>query len=184
MLRLALILVLLTLASVCHAQSAVHHCVSADGTPVFTDQPCGSMQAARIGAVQPSSSRTEHACPATREALRQRVAAAFVAHDANALAGLMLWQGYGDVEAVQEVARMHRLMQHPLLNVTDGADTSPPSAQPLSAMPPVPDADVDTTIDVMPDDDLEVHLGGVEARESGPVRFQVVTRAGCYWLLP
>ncbi|GAB3025279.1 hypothetical protein GCM10027285_04000 [Oleiagrimonas citrea] len=177
--RLALFLLLLTAATFCRAQTAVHRCVSVDGTPVFTDQPCRSMQAARIGAVQPSA--TPHACPATREALRQRVAAAFAAHDANALAGLMLWEGYDDREAVREIAQMRARMRQPLLGVTD--DGAPPPAS-TSQAPVTVDAPSSTTAAPSSAAELNVHLGGVAAQEAGPLRFRVLFRAGCYWLQP
>lgn len=175
--RLALLLLLLSAAPACLAQSAVHHCVSAHGTPVFTDQPCDSVQSQRVGA---RPARTGHACPATREALRQRVADAFARHDANALAGLMLWQGYADIDAVREVARLKRLMRRPLLDVadTDLADTSTTgsTSPPAVSGPSVPQPRVTG--------ELWVRLSGVPDGDDSPLRFTVEARAGCLWLRP
>lgn len=173
MARAALLLLLLLAAPACAAQAVVHHCVSTDGTPVFTDQPCDSAQSLRVGA---APAHHGHGCPATRKALRERVAAAFDRRDANALAGLMLWRGYTDLEAVREMAQLKRQMRQPLLDVADGgtdstAATGPPVAPAATA--PVPQ-----------EPDLLVHLGGVQGTPAPPLRFTVLARAGCLWLHP
>jgi hypothetical protein len=177
MARAALLLLLLLAAPSCAAQTAVHHCVSSDGTPVFTDQPCDSAQSLRVGA---APAHPEHACPATRKALRERVAAAFARHDANALAGLMLWQGYTDVEALRTLARLKQRMRQPLLEVTDaGRDTTG-----MSGPTPAPAVAESSGSPVIPEGDLLVHLGGVQDTPEATLRFAVLARAGCLWLHP
>jgi hypothetical protein len=119
-----------------------------------------------------------HACPATRQALRRRVAAAFHEHDANALAGLMLWQGYRDGEALREVARLRQAMQRPLLGVVDATGPPSPSSAPVApvagaAAVPAPDLGA-----------LTVTLGGVQSESGAPLRFDIAARAGCLWLRP
>ncbi len=177
MARAALLLLLLLAAPACAAQAVVHHCVSTDGTPVFTDQPCDSAQSLRVGAVPAHS---EHACPTTRKALRQRVAATFARHDANALAGLMLWQGWTDTEAVREVARLKRLMRQPLLDVADaGPDTAA-----MTGAPDAPAAAATSPVPQVPEPGLLVHLGGVQGAPTPPLRYSVEALAGCLWLRP
>jgi hypothetical protein len=177
--RVFVFLLLLLAVPVCHAQTAIHHCVSADGTPGFTDQPCSSLQSRKVGAVP---AQTSHACSATRKALRQRVASAFTRHDANALAGLMLWQGYTDAGALREVAHFQQLMRRPLLEVTDDspADSASVPATPL----PWPAQTSSTNVPALPRASLEVHLGGVQPDNPGPLHFDVIFSAGCFWLLP
>lgn len=174
--RRATVLLLLVLAApACAAQSAIHHCVSADGSPVFTDQPCDSIASLKLGAITPD---TRHACPATRGDLRRRVAAAFGERDANALAGLMLWDGYVDNDAVREVARLQQAMQRPFLGVVDA--TGPPSPASATVIAPAsasssPAADHGA---------LVVHLGGVRPDPGAFLRFAIKARAGCLWLRP
>jgi hypothetical protein len=175
--KCALAFLLLYLAvPACMAQSAIHHCVSADGTPVFTDQPCGSIASLKLGAIVPGM---RHSCTATRGALRRRVAAAFHDRDPNALAGLMLWQDYGDSEALREVAQLQKAMQRPLLGVVD-ANGPPPSAS--APAPPPPSSSVTTP----PPDlgTLVVQLGGVQPDPGTTLRFAIEARAGCLWLHP
>lgn len=173
----ALALLLLCLAApACMAQSAIHHCVSADGTPVFSDQPCDSIASMKIGAIVPGLQRS---CPTTREALRRQVAIAFNEHDANALAGLMLWEGYGDSEALHEVARLQKAMRRPLLGVVDATGPPPPASLPAPAAAgsvsatPVPELGA-----------LVVHLGGLKPDPDASLLFSIESRAACLWLLP
>lgn len=168
---LVLSLLLLLFALKGHAQDPVHHCVATNGTPVFTDQPCARMDARPVGA-GPDNPR--HACPATREALRQQVAAAFGTHDANALAGLMLWHGFTSTDAVREIAWFMKQMQRPLLDVSDStlAPTAPvPAYDSSRPMPPLQAA-------------MTVTLGGAGTKGQAPLRFTIAARAGCLWLLP
>jgi hypothetical protein len=177
MARAALLLLLLLAAPACAAQTAVHHCVSSDGTPVFTDQPCDSAQSLRVGA---APAHPEHACPATRKALRERVAKAFARQDANALAGLMLWQGWTDIEAVREVARLKRRMRQPLLDVADAG----PDAAGMTGASDAPATASTRPAILGPEPGLLVHLGGVQEASTPPLRFTVAVRAGCLWLRP
>ncbi len=179
MARILLLASLLMASPVALAQSAVHHCASANGTPVFTDQPCDSAPSIRIGAIEPPSG---HACPASRAALREHVAHAFVQHDANALAGLMLWDDYTDADAQQRLAQFKRWMRHPLLGVGDDGPTQAPvpavapSLATSAPRRPPPGAPAQP--------DLLVRIGGMQGSTGGTLRFAVTARAGCFWLHP
>lgn len=172
------------------AQEAIHHCVSANGTPVFTDQPCSSMHASAVTPAPPVATgavarrrMAPPSCPASAGDLRTRVGGAFATHDANALAGLMLWGGYGHAAATADVRRLDHLVGTPLLGIEDAPPPMPastPSPAPLpasagSAATPGPPA---------PPGALVLHLGGVgDDRDMNP-RFAIVSDAGCFWLSP
>jgi hypothetical protein len=179
MTRFALLLLLLSVAPACLAQTAVHHCVSSNGTPVFTDQPCDSAQSLRVGAIPPHSPR-HPSCPTTPKALRERVSEAFTRRDPNALAGLMLWDGYRDVDAVREVTRLKRLMRRPLLDVAVTGEDAPASS--ATGIPP-PAASSHAYAPVA-QAELLVRLGGVQVESDGPLHFALERRAGCLWLRP
>lgn len=102
------------------AQATIHHCVMSDGTPVFTDQPCPSMGATKASTAPtdpfaPGPPAPPRTCPKTMDALENRVAEAFRAHNANALAGLMLWHDYGERRAVHTLRDLADLMRGPFL---------------------------------------------------------------------
>jgi hypothetical protein len=168
-----LLLLLLLAASLCRAQDVIHHCVAANGTPVYTDQPCPSMDARSAGAVH---ARSHHDCPATRKALRTRVADAFDTHNANALAGLMLWHGFSGREAVRRIRWFRKLMRRPLLDVVDGDTPYPP-------VPAYP-ATSSTSAEPVPEADMRIALGGAGTAGTAPLGFAVADRAGCLWLRP
>lgn len=163
---LLLLLMFCAFAGSARAQDAIHRCVDARGNPLFTDQPCSSQQATPVQAPAPAASAAPpgvpmplHRCAATTIELRRRVIAAFAAHDPNRLAGLMLWRGYGDHAAVDDLRALARLVRQPLLEIH--FDDEPASAS--SASPPANALQVRTE-------------GGDDAS------FAVTHQAGCLWL--
>ena len=131
-LRLMQLIVLpawLAVSGTCVAATQIHHCVAADGTPTFTDKPCSSVDAVPAApAANPLSPRGTHAphhCPMDGETLRKRVARVFQAGNANALAGLMLWRGYGERAAAAKVRQFADLMQWPFLGLLDAEPAAP-----------------------------------------------------------
>jgi hypothetical protein len=180
-----LLFILLTLgAPALHAQTAIHRCVAANGTPVFTDQPCNSLGATRAATASGGSTQAaapDGTCPATPAVLKARVADAFNAGDANALAGLMLWQGYGRGAAMADMRRLQSLVREPLVGFGDTTDTGADT----DALPPWPPFADNASGDSDDADILTVRLGGTtddgSAREA---RFGIVPRAGCLWLQP
>lgn len=159
-LALLLLLSLLACALPARAQDAIHHCVDAQGNPVFTDQPCASQHATPVqapAAAAPGLPIPLQRCASTAAGLRQHVIDAFAARDPNRLAGLMLWHGYGHVSAVDDIRALARLVRQPLLEIHFGDD---------------PGSSADNG-----DDALQLRtLGGDDAR------FAVVRQAGCLWL--
>ncbi|MBB6186519.1 DUF4124 domain-containing protein [Rhodanobacter sp. MP7CTX1] len=168
------------------AQNPIQHCVGANGSPVFTDQPCTALQATSVDpAAKPSESShpleppPTTLCAATIDALRQSVIDAFANHDANRLAGLMLWNGYGHGAAVADIRSLSALMQRPLLDLSPSRD-SPPAADSSSADPYAP-----TTPPASPpaSDQLVLHTAGTDGSGSPhELRFGIVRHAGCLWL--
>lgn len=187
---LLLSLVLLGASGVCSAGTRIHHCVATDGTPVFTDQPCASVGAVPIDRTTDPLSRrkTHHArhCPMDLDALKKRVTAVFQAGNANALAGLMLWRGYGARVAANKVQQLAELMQWPFLGLLH-VDKRPGKTN--NAMPPP------TTSPWMPLPPLDPHASRMPAaadtvivKLANPSRpriaFHIVHRDGCLWLSP
>ena len=191
---LALLVLLLALrASGVQGQDAIHQCVASNGTPVFSDQPCTSVNATAVTGHAADASATTPtfapvSCPATVQDLKERINQAFAAHDANGLAGLMLWHGYGRAEARTDLRYLRALVHEPLMGIGDG---SPPDPQPGT------NSTVDIGAPSVARDDgtsnkavsasaipknLTLHLGGVGDDAEHNPGFAVVSAAGCVWL--
>lgn len=191
-----LLLCLIAQAGVAHGQTAIHHCVADNGTPVFTDQPCSSLGATIAAPVAPGrkSSGISFAlagCPADTQQLKTRISQAFAAHDANALAGLMLWHGYGRTAVHAYLRRLRTLVDKPLMGIDDG---SPPPARESSTvafdgmdmyMDAQDDRAAETSVPASrAPDTLVLHLGGVGDDASHNPGFDIRVVAGCVWLSP
>lgn len=160
------------------AQTAIHHCMGADGTPVYTDQPCANLDATPVDpvsqtATQSTRLRMPHFCTADRDTLKSRVAEAFRRQDPNALAGLMLWHGYGRHGVTHTLRDLSHLIRRPFL----GFAGTPETDTAMTGLPPL-----------IPEDEsredphaLTLKLGG-----SGEPRrvLDIIHRAGCLWLRP
>jgi hypothetical protein len=160
------------------AQTAIHRCIGSHGNPIFTDQPCATMQASSVRASPTPGGALLAAppmlCAASRDDLRQGVIEAFAQQDANRLAGLMLWNGYGRGAAIADIQALARLVRQPLLGIDFPGDPPPATSagMPYSA-PAEPAYSAPTLM-------LEVaDPSGTGARQW---RFDLVHRAGCLWL--
>ena len=187
-----LCLILLVWSMPMLAQTEIHRCIGANGSAVFTDQPCAALQATPVNPVAtpgndiPPAAPPPILCAASLGALRQSVIDAFASHDANRMAGLMLWSGYGRGTAIADIRSLGALMKQPLLDVgtpddpasgndppatapaTSGADPSAPGTPPA---PPPANAQ------------LVLHTAGNDGSGSPhELRFNVISRAGCLWL--
>lgn len=177
------------------AQTTIHRCVGGNGNPVFADQPCAALDATPLARpAQPSYAGVDIPIPAVLCAanmgeLRRGVIEAFANRDANRMAGLMLWGGYGRTAAVADIRALQGVMRESLLDVESpqAGGAGPPavaggaSANPLDfdrpawdgAPPPAPNKT----------DTLVLHTSGPDG--SGPpreMRYAVVRRSGCLWL--
>lgn len=148
--------------------------------------------ASQAGATREPLTPVPVLCAATAEALRQQVADAFAAHDPNRMAGLMLWDGYDQRDAVASIQGLAALMQHPLLGVsTEDAPQLPPTRE-WVPMPEHPDPLPSSTDDrdealapTTPPDWLTVDTTGNDGSGTDiQSRFPVVQASGCLWLRP
>lgn len=188
-----LCLLLLVRAVPVMAQTAIHHCIGANGGAVFTDQPCAALQAtpidpaARPDADGPPTMPPPILCAASLGQLRQGVINAFAGRDANRLAGLMLWDGYGRGAVVADIRSLTQLMKAPLLDVDVPGEPSDSDNDP-PAQPGAGDDDAPFVADAPPGqpprrDQLVLHMAGNDDGEGPRVRrFDVVRNAGCLWL--
>jgi Domain of unknown function (DUF4124) len=180
---LLLWLILFAWATPAAAQNPIHRCIGANGNPVFTDQPCDSMRATSVTAAAKVADTPQPLgpppilCAGSLADLRQSVIDAFANHDANRLAGLMLWGGYGRGAAVADIQSLTALMRHPLL------DLGPTSEPAIAGSDGDPYAS-DTPPDPAPSTgQLVLHVADNSADGSShALRFDIVHRSGCLWL--
>lgn len=169
-------------------QAGVHRCIGADGTPLFTDQPCAALNATPVqqAAPRPGSAAPSVPppilCAATVAELRQSVADAFAARDPNRLAGLMLWGGYGRSAAVSDIRALGALMQRPLLDFDEDSVERPAPGTDPDAWP-IPGTEHADRPPPTQDRQLVVHTASSNADgEPKETRFDIVRRSGCLWL--
>jgi len=180
---LALILLLATAPAA--AQSPIHRCIGANGGAVFTDQPCAALQASPVSPNAPSTPTAALPapppvlCAASPEQLRQGVIDAFASRDANRLAGLVLWEGYGRGAVIADIRPRAELMQQPLLGV-DMPDGAIPATTASADTPPSTDSAPAAPSST---GQLVLHVGGNDGSgTSRELRFDLVRQAGCLWL--
>ncbi len=193
---LALLLLLFSLATVpAVAQTSIHRCIGGDGNPVFTDQPCAALNASPVA--RSTQSAHESAAPSlavlcatTGEELQRAVIDAFANRDANRMAGLMLWDGYGQHAAVTDIRALQQIMRYPLLDFAPDADLARESAPASSAEAPAADrfndpdgAAPSDVAEPPPTNMLVLHTSASDGRgQPRELRFKVTRRFGCLWL--
>jgi hypothetical protein len=185
-----LCLVLLVCAAPAAAQTDIHRCIGADGNPLFTDQPCAALQATPVKAVATASTASQPAvappvlCASSLGQLRQNVINAFANRDANRLAGLMLWGGYGRGAAIADIRSLDSLMKQPLLDISPASDPAPSGNDPpasADSSADLPGSDPSGT--PIAGNQLVLHTAGNDGSgNSRELRFEIVRRAGCLWL--
>jgi hypothetical protein len=191
---LALLLLLSSLATApAIAQTQIHRCLGADGNPVFTDQPCAALSATPLARTPPARENATPTpavlCATTSDALKRAVIDAFANRDANRLAGLMLWGGYGQHAAVADIRALQKIMREPLLDVgpaAEPADASTSAVAADAARSPAfaaASAASSAVATPAPDNLLVLHTSASDGRgQSRELRFTVVRRSGCLWL--
>jgi hypothetical protein len=178
------------------APPPIHHCVDAQGNAVFTDRSCAALQSTPMANTAPAPERHDFSepppmlCAGTAAALKQAVISAFASHDANRLAGFMLWGGDSHRAAIVEIRSLSRWVQQPLLGVslTGASDSRPPSQENPAVAPDrigarlshVPSAPADPLPSPA---GLVVSIAAPEG-DSGAqqIPFGIVQQAGCVWL--
>lgn len=160
------------------AQTTIHRCVDAAGNPAFTDQPCATLDATPVtrnpaAAAPPAPVML---CAANASQLKRVVIEAFAERDANRLAAIMLWGGYGAHAAVADIRALQDVMRRPVLGLSTepaAGDTAGPPAAPPGSAPEQEPIPTRLIVDTGAGDDPD----GVRA-----LRFDVLQRAGCLWL--
>lgn len=185
--RLAALLLLILPAATAPAaaQSPIHRCIGANGGAVFTDQPCAALQASPVSPnalPAPAAARSAPPptlCAASPDELRQSVIGAFASRNANRLAGLMLWDGYGRGAVIADIRSLAELMKQPLLDVAMPDGDAPATAASTGMAPSAdsaPPAPSSTG-------QLVLHVGGNDGSGTlRELRFDLVRQAGCLWL--
>jgi len=185
-----LILCLLIGAAPAMAQLPIHRCVGANGGPVFTDRPCATLNATPVEANRNPAPVSELAkppavlCAADMAELRQSVIDAFASHDANRLAALMLWRGYGRGAAIADIRSLHTLMKQPLLDINSTPDETHPTNDPAPALddPFGPDMPASAP-PPRPPNQLVLHTADNDGTGAPrELRFDIIRSAGCLWL--
>lgn len=150
---------------------------------MFTDQPCSALQATPITGktLQPLAARSAPPpvmCARDKDALRQSVIEAFASGDANRLAGLMLWDGYGSAAVISRIRSLTTLMKQPLLDVeiSDGL----PAGRTVSTDDLFADMIAPTA--VSDENMLVLDVTGGDGSHVSTLRFSIVRQAGCLWL--
>jgi hypothetical protein len=185
--RLAALLALIlpAAAAPAAAQSPIHRCIGANGGAVFTDQPCAALQASPVSpnaSPAPAVARSAPPpvlCAASPEQLRQGVIDAFASRDANRLAGLMLWEGYGRGAVIADIRSLAELMKQPLLDVALPGGDAPATAASTGMAPSADSAPAAPSSTGQ----LVLHVGGNDGSGTlRELRFDLVRQAGCLWL--
>lgn len=164
------------------AHADVHRCFGANGEPVFTDQPCGAQDhspgasANGLAPVETASAPeagdlASAACPASPQALRDRIAAAFAGHDPNLIAGMLDWRGYDHDSASASMRELRDWLKQPLAGIQLQGPPDPSGAQPGDADYSAPNP-TGVTVTTQP--------RGGEA--SAARSFGISNSGGCWWL--
>ena len=187
------------------AQTAIHRCVGANGNPVFTDRVCADVQATPTrpaasvpagvsGSMAVASEPPPILCATNLAELKQGVVDAFATRDANRLAGLMLWGGYGQRAVVADIRSLRTLMQRPLLDLGPPAASAEPAASTAAGsidqldQPPgasFNDQTAATATPVAPTGEPTLVMRTAADDGTGiphETRFALVRRSGCLWL--
>lgn len=179
--RVLCLFALTACATVAHAQAQTHvyRCIGAQGEPVFSGLPCGPA-APPPGAVAVSQgSGFGDVCPASPQALRQAIAAAFQAHDVNRLAGLILWRGMDQASARSTLRSLSAWLKQPLARIAIAYAAGPPFADtgPWSAASADVPASGSSAASAPSGFEISTGGGGGSTRDFGITEF-----GGCWWL--
>jgi hypothetical protein len=148
---------------------SVHRCIGAQGEIVFSGLPCGAAGATDAPASAPPDierSMAAPVCPASTDALRTLIAQALARRDANAIAGVLRWDGVGGAEARRRLRELSELATRPLLGIdVDGGDEAA-AGEPAASLPAA----------------LTVRTGSGDDGGTREHEFRISTSGGCYWL--
>ncbi|TAN06914.1 MAG: hypothetical protein EPN36_03085 [Rhodanobacteraceae bacterium] len=178
--RFVCLLALVACAPLAHAQQHVYRCIGTHGEPVFSGQPCGTPAPQPGQTAGTQAIATGGACAASPQALRQDIARAVAKHDANRMAGLILWRGMDQASAQATLRGLSTWLQQPLAGIAIDYAHDPPSAS-AAPYPPAPVRQPATasSAPVQPPIGFEVSTGGGDGSTRS---FGVTEFGGCWWL--
>ncbi|MGN6313097.1 MAG: hypothetical protein ACTHMO_04965 [Rhodanobacteraceae bacterium] len=162
------------------AIAQIHHCIGAQGEPVFTDRPCGSAELAatipdgkldRITQAGAVDVRTAATCPHSPQQVRERIDVAFNDDNPNTLAGLFDWRGFSRRSANAKLKEFSRWLKHPFVGVEFSGPADPSGARPEDA-------------DYSPDDPSGLVVLTQSPGSAAPEArsFGMTARGDCWWL--
>ncbi|MGH8183443.1 MAG: DUF4124 domain-containing protein [Rhodanobacteraceae bacterium] len=171
---------LVACAPLAHAQQQVHRCIGAHGEPVFSGEPCGTPAAQSNPTAATRTAGFGGVCAASLRELQQDIAQAFATHDANRLAGLILWRGMDQASARARLQGLSAWLKQPLSGITVDYARGPPWAA-SEPLPPASTGDPATASNApaQPPVGFEVATGG---GDGGTRAFGVTEFGGCWWL--
>ncbi|GIX32093.1 MAG: hypothetical protein KatS3mg125_0049 [Lysobacterales bacterium] len=163
------------------AAARLFRCVSAAGTPIFTDRPCHMLDASPATSSStpelrapaepeppPEPDPIPGLCPAPNaERLQRAVERAFARRRVNDLAALYHWVGSTRASSVAVMDRLAELLRHPLAEVAFD--------------PPFAESEWSEDESRLPDLRLELRQSRNE-EETFSVWFRLRRHAGCLWL--
>ncbi|MHC1655059.1 DUF4124 domain-containing protein [Stenotrophomonas maltophilia] len=124
MIRLSLLLVLLPLCAMAHAQSPrLNRCTDAQGQSVYTDRPCDSVGArSRLPPPTPAGNTAPRdtlgaRCPRRLSELVDALRNGILSNDVNRLSSLYLWGAVSDAGAQRILGQLESLARRPLVDV-------------------------------------------------------------------
>lgn len=166
------------LAAPTAAISGLNRCIGADGSTIFTDRPCDTVDArpAPVAPATPSSTSADELplarfCARIAKTLIQQVEAALASGDGNQLAALYDWRGSSNAGANAVMPRLEALAQSRVVAVTVAHSAERSQDQELAA-----------EAAQAPPDTLRIELGPDAQSNGGMAEFRIVRAAGCLWL--
>jgi hypothetical protein len=177
MLRVAALLLLLAcLAPLREASAQVRHCVTADGTRLYTDQRCadlGAVEELRVPALDtPAVSHRRPVCARSVRDLAYALEEAIRSGDANRIAGLYDWAGMGTTNASRVMNRLQDIAGRDVVEVRQmHAGERWEAAQPWLASPPAG-----------PPIGLRVEQVQANGHTPAHASFGLRQRMGCWWV--
>lgn len=102
------------------AGAEVRHCISADGTSVFTDRRCkdiGAVERRQQPAANAATRPLRAGCPRTLQDLVFEVSSAIDTRDVNRLAGVYAWSGMSNSAGYALMGRLQAIVDRPLVDI-------------------------------------------------------------------
>ena len=102
------------------ACAEVRHCISADGTSVFTDRRCtdiGAVERRQQAPVEAATRPLRAGCPRTLQDLVFELSTAIDTRDVNRLAGIYAWSGMSNSAGYALMARLQAIADRPLVDI-------------------------------------------------------------------